>query len=317
MRLLPECGPVRSVILSLVLCGVAAAMPCVASGEDAAELPLLFTGDVLGSFEPCRCDDQPFGGIAQRAFAVSEQRQAHPDLLVLDAGNLLFRSLIAIGSDADAWRKVAALVLVDAYSLMDVDAVNVGPHDLAAGLDYLERLQRRATFPFLSTNLLDAETGVPIFTPVLTVDRDDTKVAIIGLLPGEMEGRGYSTSDPVKTARDAARKAREQGAEQVVALSSLGLDESARLARRVRDLDVVLVAGDRMRTDPPRSARDTLLVSSGSRGKYLVVLSGDEIRFVPVERGAPVDEEVEQLVLEAAVRYRSPDFIEAGPKAIP
>ena len=317
MRLLPACGPVRLPLIALVLCGVAAVLPPSASGDEGATIPLLFTGDVLGSFEPCACDNQPFGGIAQRAFVVSEQRQAHPEAIVLDAGNLLFRSMVALGPDADAWRKVGALVLVDAYSLMDMDAVNVGPHDLVAGLQYLERLQRRATFPFLSTNLLDAETGLPVFTPVLTVDRDGTQVAVIGLLPGEMDGRGYRTSDPIATARAAARKAREDGAQQVVALSSLGLAESTRLARKVRDLDVVLVAGDRARTDPPQTVRDTSLTSSGSRGKYLVVLTGDQVRFIPVERGAPVDEEVETLVKEAEVRYLSPDFIEAGPGAVP
>jgi len=316
MCLLPEHTIPRRLLLAIVLFSAFATLQADASDEEAG-VPLVFTGDVLGSFEPCACNDQPFGGIAQRAFAVSEQRRAHADSLVLDAGNLLFRSRIALGPDAEAWRKVAALVLVDAYSLMDMVAVNVGPNDLVAGLDYLERLQRRATFPFLSTNLLDDEAGHPVFTPVLTVDRAGSRVAVIGLLPGEMDGLGYHTADPVTTARDAARKALADGATEVVALSSLGLDESKRLARKVRELDVVLVAGDRTRTDPPLFVRGTLLVSSGSRGKHLVVVDDGQARFVPVERGAPVDEDVEVLVKEAAIRYRSPDFIEVSPEAAP
>jgi len=294
-----------------------AVLPARAQADDVI---LLFTGDVLGDIEPCDCEGQPFGGLAQRAYQVSELRR-DSGALVLDAGNLLFRSLVAIGPDALAYRKIDAMALVDGYSLMAVDAVNVGPHDLVAGLDYLQRLQRRAPFPFLSTNLVDPEGGQPVFTPEIVVQRDDTTVTVLGVLPGEMDGRGYTTEDPVTTVRDAAARALEAGADRIVVLSALGLDESRKLARKVRDVDVVLVAGDRSRTDPPARVRTTVLPQSGSRGKYIVeVVLGDgatSTRFVPVERGGPVDEEVEVLVLEARARHESPDLNEAGPEAVP
>jgi len=286
----------------------------------AGDLTLLFTGDVMGEIEPCECEGQPFGGIAQRAFLVSEHRR-DSGALVLDSGNLLFRSLVPVGPDAGDYRKVNALTLVDAYGLMAVDAVNVGPHDLVTGLDYLQRLQRRAAFPFLSTNLVDPDTGVHVFTPELVVNRDDTSIAILGVLPGDMQGRGYVTTDPLDAVRDATARALEAGADKVVLLSALGLDESRKIARKVRDLDAVLVAGSRSHIDPPPRVRGTPLVSPGSRGKFLVevVLGGPvtETRFIPVERGAPVDEIVEVLVKEARERHESPDLLEAGPEAVP
>lgn len=305
----------RAAASSCVLALITLSTP--AAADDVA---VLFTGDVLGDIEPCDCEGQPFGGLAQRAFLISELRR-DSGALVLDAGNLLFRTLVAIGPDALAYRKVNALVLVDAYGLMAVDAVNVGPHDLVAGLEYLQRLQRRAPFPFLSTNLVAPESDQPIFTPELIIHRDDTTVAVLGVLPGEMDGRGYTTLDPLDTVRAAAAHAREEGADHVVLLSALGLDESRKLARKVRDVDVVLVAGDRSHTDPPARVRTTVLPQSGSRGKYLVeVVLGNgatTTRYVPVERGGPVDESVEVLVLEARERHESPDLNEAGPEAVP
>ncbi len=316
----PGLALLRSLLPAVLVCfGVLtlAALPRAAAADAPA---VLFTGDVMGEIEACECTGQPFGGVAQRAYLVSEHRR-ESGALVLDAGNLLFRSLVPVGPDAGDYRKVNALVLVDAYGLMAVDAVNVGPRDLAAGLDYLQRLQRRASFPFLSTNLVDPDTGAPVFTPELVMNRDGSTVAILGVLPGDMEGRGYVTTDPLDAARDAAAAAREAGADRVVLLSALGLDGSRKLARKVRDIDAVLVAGERSHTDPPPRVRGTPVVAPGSRGKFLVeVLLADpvtETRFIPVERGGPVDEDVEVLVEEARVRQTSPYLLEAGPEAVP
>lgn len=313
-------GTLSSTALWRVLTlAVLLAHPWGGAGAESDSSRLVFTGDVLGDFEPCDCSDQPFGGIAQRAFQVSERRGEIPGLLVLDAGNLLFRSLVSAGPEAEAYRKVGAMVLVDAYSMIGVDAVNVGPHDLVAGLEYLQKLQRRAAFPFLGTNLLDPQDGTPVFTPQLVVVRGDVRVAVIGLIRGGLEGRGYSSADPVATARAAVREARADGADHVVALSSMGLRDSRRLARKVRGLDAVLVAGDRTRTDPPPRVRGTPVIASGSRGKYLieVELRSGTTTFRPVERLAPVDEEVEVLVNEARVRYQSPDFVDVVPDPAP
>ena len=307
----------RALLLTALVALLPGAWPRAAA---AAELSLLFTGDVMGEIEACECEGQPFGGVAQRAYLVSEHRR-ESGALVLDAGNLLFRSLVAVGPDAGDYRKVNALALVDAYGLMAVDAVNVGPRDLVAGLEYLQRLQRRASFPFLSSNLVDPDTGDSIFTPQLVLDRDGASVAVLGVLPGGMVGRGYVTTDPLDAVRDAAAQARADGADRVVLLSALGLDDSRVIARKVRDLDAVLVAGERTHTDPPPRVRGTPLVAAGSRGKFLVevVLATPvvETRFIPVERGGPVDEEVEVLVKEARARQLSPYLLEAGPEAVP
>jgi len=287
---------------------------------------LLFTGDVLGDFEPCDCKDQPLGGLAQRAYVVSQHRHQPVKALVVDGGNLLFRNAIALGADAEAYRKVAAMLLMDAYTLIGVDAVNVGARDLVFGLEYVLKLQQRADFPLLSTNLLDPETGQPVFIPSLNVDRDGTQVVILGVLPGGMVGKGYVTADPVEAVSAAATQAREEGADLVVLLSALGQDDEKVLARKIPELDLILGCGDRTRTDPPARIKGVPLVHPGTRGKWVVevgyhpeqsVRERFSTTFHPVERGAPVDEQIEALVQETLLRYQSPAFIEAGGDAVP
>ena len=292
----------------------------------AEDLTVLFTGDVRGSYAGCDCRDQPLGGVAQRAFLVGEVRRSGVPTLVLDAGNLLFRSPLGLGDDAEAWRRADAMLLMDAYALMGVDAVNVGPHDLAAGLEYLQKLQGRSAFPLLSTNLVDPETGRPVFTPVLHLDRAGVRAVVIGLLPGDMEGRGYRTSDPVATAKAAVADARDQGAELIILLSALDPDTEAKLARRVRGVDLILSSGKRARTDAALWIRDAAVVHAGGRGKYVGRVTYDRAArgrdrlaatTMPVETGGPVDEDVFELVQETELRHQSPEFLEAGKEAVP
>jgi len=106
-------------------------------------------------------------------------------------------------------------------------------------------------------------------------------------------------------------------------MSSLGMADCRRLARKVRGIDVVLVSGERNHSDPPERVRSTLLVASGSRGKFVVQVdmpadgTAAGARFIPVEKNGPAHEVVEELVAETEQRYQSPDFEEAGPEAVP
>lgn len=296
--------------------------PHATAAEAGSRLRLVHSGDVLGEAEPCACADRPLGGLAQRAFLVSEARGGDAPTLVLDAGNLLFRSLMALSEDGESCRRVSALTLVDAYSMMAVDAVNVGPHDLSTGLAYLQRLQGRAAFPFISSNLVNPDSGAPVFTQRLTVDRDGTSVAVIGVLPGGMQGAGYRTTDPIAVAREQAREAREDGADLVILLSSLGLDDERKLARKVKDVDLILGCGDRARTEPPVWIGATLLTHPASRGKDMTLIDWHggkgKDRFtsavVLVERGGPVDEDVHELVEELQLRQQDPRWEEAAPR---
>ncbi|MDP7115406.1 MAG: hypothetical protein QGH45_25755 [Myxococcota bacterium] len=306
---------------SLLAAVLAFAPGLTATADDG--LTVLFSGDVRGSYEGCDCQNQPLGGLAQRAFLVGQRRQPGSPALVVDAGNLLFRTPKGLGDDAEAWRRTGAILLTDAYSLLGVDAVNVGPNDLATGLEYLQRLARRASFPLLSTNLVDPVTDRPVFTSVLHLNRAGERAAVIGLLPGEMSGRGFRTLDPIATARDAVAAARAQGAERIIVLSALGQDDERLLARKVKGIDLIVGAGDRSRTDPALQVKTTVIAHVGSRGKYLgqATLPTDggtaTVVLVPVESGGPVDEEILALVEETRLRHSSPDFVEAGRQAVP
>ena len=85
-RIYPSCYAIMVAALVMVLWYG----PLPAAPGDG--ISLVLTADTEGQVEPCRdCPGQPsLGGLARRATLLAKLRQAHPSLLLVDAGNALF-----------------------------------------------------------------------------------------------------------------------------------------------------------------------------------------------------------------------------------
>ena len=84
--------------------------------------------------------------------------------------------------------------------------------------------------------------------------------------------------------RRSVAEAREQGAQVVVLLSHNGFDVDAKLASRVEGIDIILTAHTHDALPQPTRVGSTLLVASGSHGKFLsrldVEVDGGRVRDV-------------------------------------
>jgi hypothetical protein len=83
-----------------------------------------------------------------------------------------------------------------------------------------------------------------------------------------MSGDGYTTTDPLKAARAQVDDLRERGAELVVVLSNLGMDQDRRLARASK-ADLVLGSHSRELTLEGVTVGRTTIGQAGSRGRYV------------------------------------------------
>ena len=238
-----------------------------ATGESGVLARLFFSSNLLGEFEPCACPDLPLGGLAQAAGRVEMLRQRPTPVLWLDAGDRLFRIDMAMTGTEEAERRLRAILLVDAGSVGGLDALGVGRLELGAGLDYLRALERRASFPLLSANLVDT-AGELLFTPSVLLDAGDRKIGVTSVLPVEVSGPGYRATDPRRAAKQQVAALREAGAELVVLLSNLGMDADVRLAR-ASGADLVLGSRSRELTTEGVRAGRAQVGQAGSRGRYL------------------------------------------------
>ncbi len=60
-----------------------------------------------------------------------------------------------------------ANLMVESLNLMGYEALGIGDDDLTLGKEFLVELSKKAKFPFLSSNLVEAESGKPLFQSYL------------------------------------------------------------------------------------------------------------------------------------------------------
>src|SRR5262245_27790755 len=127
--------------------------------------------------------------------------------------------------EVDTHQDVAAF-LMDAMKVLHIDAVTVGDKELRWGPAYLKYHVKRSGLPVVSANMLDKNTGKPLFQPYLIKKVGNAKVGVFGLMSDKVElGRSQDSvkvEEPSAAARRAVAELRKKGATVVVLLSQLG-----------------------------------------------------------------------------------------------
>ncbi|MBV1703057.1 MAG: thiosulfohydrolase SoxB [Hyphomicrobiales bacterium] len=214
------------------------------------------------------------GGLDRIATVVKAIRAERGDKMVLlDGGDTLqgsWGSLQSKGQD-----------MLDCMALLKPDAMTAH-WEFTYGQDRVQEIVKNLAYPFLAMNVHDAQWGDPIFKPQVMLERGGVKIAVLGqafpfcpiahpryMMPdwsfGIHEGE-------VQKQVDAARKA---GAGLVVLLSHNGYDVDKKLASRIKGLDVVLTGHTHDSTPTVQMVGKTLMVASGSSGKFVSRLDLD------------------------------------------
>ncbi len=183
------------------------------------------------------------GGLPRRATFIDKVRRSGNPLLVFDTGGMFLKNPADVQINFPLLQ-VRSLFFIKALGRMGYDAVNLGRTDLALPAGMLAKLARQAAFPVLSANLRD-ETGTVPFTPFTIKKFGSFQVGIFGLVSERIspspspDKDGYRFLDPIETAREVVGELKKS-CRLIVALTSLGLEEDARLAREVPGIDIIL-----------------------------------------------------------------------------
>lgn len=210
----------RLVALAL-LAGVAAAKP--------TRITLLHLNDV---YEYSTVDDGRKGSFARLETLRQKVRQTNPNTLFLFAGDTLSPSV------ASSFYR--GKQMIDLWNAVGLDAATLGNHEFDFGTRVLGQRIAESRFPWLGANVGGME-GLPDF---VIREVGGVKVGIFGLVSpdtGENSNSGPAISfeDPVATAQRVVPRLREAGAELVVGLTHLTLEEDKRVAQAV-PIDVIL-----------------------------------------------------------------------------
>jgi len=208
------------------------------------------------------------GGVDRLATLVKAIRAERPDkTLFLDSGDTWqgsYTSLATAGAD-----------MIEVTNALGLEAMTAH-WEFTYGTDRVNELIEMLAFPFLAGNVRDTEWDEEVFDGVATFERGGVKIAVIGqafpytpvanpryMIPtwsfGIQESRVQERID----------EARADGAELVVLLSHNGFDVDRKLAARVTGLDVILTGHTHDALPQVVTVGQTLLVASGSHGKFL------------------------------------------------
>jgi len=230
------------------------------------------------------------GGLDRMATLVKAIRASRPkNTLLLDGGDTWQGSYTAMKSrGAD---------MVEVMNALGVDAMTAH-WEFTYGSDRVEELKEILNFPFLAGNVRDTEWEEEVFDSTTTFERGGVKIAVIGQAfpytpvanPRYMIPT-WSFGIREKLVQKRIDEARAGGAELIVLLSHNGFDVDRKLASRVKGINVILTGHTHDAVPAVEKVGKTLLVASGSHGKFLARLDLDvaggevkdfEFRLIPI-----------------------------------
>lgn len=197
--------------------------------------------------------------------------------MILDAGDA-FSDLPRMQGDRLSNARATAEVIVDRFNAEGVDAQSIGDRDLALGRSALEALAERARYPFVATNLIDAESRQPVFSryaliEVTRAEDQRVRLAVFGLIGPKRavapKADGLEIEPPIDALREAIEAAKGEGAEMFIVLSQLSEREESTVGEALPEVQI-FVGGNLSRiSEQPAPRGGALALSGGTKGKHL------------------------------------------------
>ncbi len=200
-----------------------------------------------------------------------ERTRARGQAMITFGGDLISPSLM---SSLTRGRHMITLM-----NAIGVQAAVPGNHEFDFGPDVLRERIGESGFPWLASNLRDGEGASPAGTEdTRLVTLNGIKIGLFGLLTPETRilskpGPAIRFDPPIESARRAVGDLKSRGAEVVVALTHLPLDDDLALARAVPDIDLILGGHEHYPIAIARSG--ALIIKAGQDARHLAVIDVD------------------------------------------
>lgn len=231
--------------------------------------------------------------IARRITAIKQVRQANPNSLLLDAGDVFSGTLY--------FSEFNGLADLEFMNLAGYDAMTFGNHEFDKGTATLANFVKDAKFPFVSANVdfskddnlkarfnnsvsSNPEDG-KIYNGIVK-EVNGEKIGIFGLTTAETKnisspGKDVVFEDYIEEAEKAVEAFEAQGVNKIIALTHIGYndgggDNDLTLAKEVEGIDVIVGGHSHDKLTEPvvdqTGEEPTIIVQANEYSKYLGTL---------------------------------------------
>ena len=222
---------VKSITYNDVL---AASKDAVASNE----INILTFNDFHGAVTQSSATDKN-SGIAKFAGEINKVKAENPNTIVVSGGDNFQGSAIS--------NLTYGAPVNDMMKSVGVVASAVGNHEFDWGTDKIAKWSKEGGYKFLASNIYDKKTGKPVTwaEPYMIVEKGGVKIGFVGIATPETafktkpeNVKNLQFKDPVASAKEWAKVAKDKGADVVIALTHLGSfqDKDGKITGEATDL---------------------------------------------------------------------------------
>ena len=205
-------------------------------------------------------------GLVKVSKLIEEARAEQPNTILVDNGDTIqgtplgsYKSLVDKLEDGEVHPSIAAM------NYLEYDAATYGNHEFNYGLDFLDEVTDDAAFPYISANVMDAQTKQHKYTPYVIIDKEvidsegnktTVKVGLTGIVSPQimkwdkslLEGK-LEAKDAVQAVEEIVPMMKKDGADVVVVLSHSGMGDATHefgeenvsyLLTKIEDVDAVV-----------------------------------------------------------------------------
>ncbi|MFC1561325.1 NAD(+) synthase [Candidatus Latescibacterota bacterium] len=234
------------------------------------ELTVVYTANSSGKLRSCNCPNDPYGGLSERVTLIKSLRQLEKPFLLVDSGNMV--SLFG------AYDTKAADVM-QLMNLMKYDAAGVGCHEMFHGVNSALKMTRVAEFPLISATIAQTNDGAHVFNPYVITRIGKINTGIISVCDSTSQIRLGSpkVNDyfflPKTDVLEHTLLEISPKCDFIIVLSQLSPDENKKILEHFPKIDLIIEGYGNEKYDPPIVIPQGIIVSPGSRGQFVGMIT--------------------------------------------
>ncbi|WP_300441453.1 bifunctional UDP-sugar hydrolase/5'-nucleotidase [Christiangramia sp.] len=210
------------------------------------------------------------GGMAWMATAVKliRQEKGTKNVILLDGGDTF--------SDDQLGNLTKGEAMIRMMNELDYDLMALGNHDFDYSLKRTRELEKMANFPMRAANIIDQETGKPIFKePYILFKRDGLKIGVLPVgyrntpLTGNPKNiQGLKFTSGLEAIEKYLPELKSK-ADIIILLSHEGMAVDKIIAEKINGIDLIIGAHSHDVIEPPIKINQTYIVQALSDAAVL------------------------------------------------